>query len=67
MEIKYNLKELRLSNNETLTELSERVGISQPTLSRYERGTRKPKYEQVVKLANHFGVSVVCLTGTSNH
>lgn len=66
METNSILKELRLSNNETLTELSERVGISQPTLSRYERGTRKPKYEQVVKLANHFGVSVGYITGVSN-
>lgn len=65
METKDILKKLRNDKGETLSELSQKVGISQPTLSRYENGTRKPKYEQLKKLADHFNVSIAYLKGES--
>ncbi|MGY4736125.1 helix-turn-helix domain-containing protein [Weissella cibaria] len=67
METKDILKKLRNDKGETLSELSKRVGISQPTLSRYEKGDRKPKYEQLRKLADHFNVSVGYLQGLSDY
>lgn len=63
METKDVLKKLRNDKGETLSALSKQVGISQPTLSRYESGERKPKYEQLEKLADYFGVSVPYLRG----
>ena len=39
------IKELRNENAISLKELSEKTGISAPTLSRYETEKRKPKIE----------------------
>lgn len=60
------LKELRKSENVTLRQLSKIVGITQPTLSRYERGERNPKIEQMSALAKHFNVSVPYLQGITD-
>ncbi|UYY90714.1 helix-turn-helix domain-containing protein [Weissella confusa] len=66
METKDVLKKLRNDKGETLSALSKQVGISQPTLSRYESGDRKPKYEQLIKLADYYGVSVPYLQGATD-
>ncbi|MFR6558782.1 MAG: helix-turn-helix domain-containing protein, partial [Weissella confusa] len=66
METKDILKKLRNDKGETLSELSQKVGISQPTLSRYEKGTRKPKYDQLERLAAHFSVTIDYLAGKSD-
>ena len=58
-----NLKALRLQAGKTLKELSESTGISYSALSAYERGTRKPKYEQIETLANFFNVSASYIQG----
>lgn len=60
------LKELRKKENISLQTLSSLVDISFSSLSAYERGARKPKYEQLEKLANHFNVDVSYLIGESN-
>ncbi|WP_162257644.1 helix-turn-helix domain-containing protein, partial [Ligilactobacillus equi] len=60
------IKELRKKKGLTLKQLSEKVGISNPTLSRYEKGTRNPKIENWHKLANFFGVTVEYLQGQGN-
>lgn len=41
----------------TQTQLAEKVGIAQPTLSAILGGTRALTKEHIVALANHFGVS----------
>lgn len=66
METKDILKKLRNDKGETLSELSKKVGISQPTLSRYENGTRNPKYDQLERLASHYSVSIDYLTGKTD-
>lgn len=66
MEFKDRLRLLRKEQSLTLAELSKAVGISQPTLSRYESGDRKPKSEQLKSLANYFNVSIGYLTGVDN-
>lgn len=60
-----NLKKLRHQSGETLKQLSNDTGISYSALSAYERGVRKPKYEQLETLANHFNVSIAYLKGES--
>lgn len=60
------LKELRKLENITLRQLSKIVNITQPTLSRYERGERNPKVEQITALAKHFNVSVPYLQGITD-
>lgn len=63
---KKRLRELRKENNESLDNLSKNTGISVSALSRYERGERNPKFEQVVLLANHFNVDEGYLMGTQD-
>ncbi|MCS9991700.1 XRE family transcriptional regulator [Weissella confusa] len=58
-----NLKKLRLRAGKTLKEVSESTGISYSALSAYERGTRKPKYEQLETLAKFFHVTASYIQG----
>lgn len=57
------LRELRLKHGLTTTELGKEIGCSNPTITNYELGNRKPDPETLVKLANYFGVSVDYLLG----
>lgn len=52
------LKYLRMFNNMTFKELSERVGASQSTLSNIERGKNTPRVGLLFVIAQHFNVSV---------
>lgn len=58
-----NLKELRLSQNLTTTELGKIIGCSNPTITHYERGDREPSIDMLCKLADYFNVSVDYLIG----
>ena len=58
------LKELRLANGLTQKDLASEVGRT--TISEYESGKIVPKQEGLLKIANHFNVSVDYLTGVSN-
>lgn len=60
------IKELRLEKGLSQRKLSEETGISQQSLSFYEKGDRKPKIETWQKLADYFGVSVGYLQGVSD-
>ncbi|NGN69103.1 helix-turn-helix transcriptional regulator [Streptomyces sp. A7024] len=52
------LRALRSERQTTLTDLSERTGISVSTLSRLESGSRKPTLELLLPLAKAHGVSL---------
>ncbi|WP_419999131.1 helix-turn-helix domain-containing protein [Streptomyces boninensis] len=52
------LRALRGERQSTLTELSERTGISVSTLSRLESGSRRPTLELLLPLAKAHGVSL---------
>ena len=52
------LRELRLKRGLSQQELAKKVGISNQSISSYEKGVRKPKIEAWEKLADYFGVSV---------
>ena len=66
--IKFNirLKELRLANDETQKDLANAIEVGRTTISEYESGKIVPKQEGLLKIANHFNVSVDYLTGVSN-
>ncbi|CAK1249386.1 Predicted transcriptional regulator [Fructobacillus cardui] len=60
------IKELRLEHNLTLKELSEKTGISDVNLSRYERGIVSPRPNMWQKLADFFNVSLGYIQGTND-
>ena len=45
-------------------ELGKALGAGNVTISQYEKGTRKPDNEMLVKIANFFGVSIDYLLGS---
>ncbi len=47
-------------------ELAEKLGVSQQTISKYERGTREPDNETLVKLAEIFNCSIDYLLGKTD-
>ena len=60
------LKELRLEKGQTQKELATAIEVGRTTISEYESGKIVPKQEGLLRLANHFNVSVDYLTGVSN-
>lgn len=60
------LKELRLKHGYYQKEVCEKLDIAQNTLSGYENGTRKPKQEILIKLAEFYGVTTDYLLGQEN-
>ena len=64
--MKNRIKQLRQKNHLTLKEVSQKVGMANNTLSRYETGKREPKLETWQKLASFFHVSVPYLQGFIN-
>lgn len=57
------LKELRKESGLTLIELSEKIGVSTNTISRWERQERIPNLEHLVILSKFFQVSTDYLCG----
>lgn len=61
-----NIRNLRIDNDYTQTELAKLLGISQNTLSQYETGTLNYPVDILLKLADLYGVSVDYLLGRTN-
>jgi transcriptional regulator with XRE-family HTH domain len=57
------LKRIRAQRRVTLTDLSERTGISKSTLSRLENGQRRPSLELLLPLAQAYRVPIDDLVG----
>ena len=57
------LKRIRAQRGVTLTDLSERTGISKSTLSRLENGQRRPSLELLLPLAQAYRVPLDDLVG----
>lgn len=53
-----NLRVLRLTKNLTQFEVAYKLGISNCTLSRYERDIAMPNEQMLKKLADFYGVTV---------
>ena len=60
--IAQNLIELRKSKNLKQSELSEAIGYSDKTISRWENGTSVPDVATLIKLAEYYNVSLEDLT-----
>lgn len=57
------LKEIRLKRNMTQQEVADAIGCSAVVYQRYEKGTRQPSIEVLLRLADVFGVTVDYLLG----
>ncbi|HEY4543895.1 MAG TPA: helix-turn-helix transcriptional regulator [Tissierellaceae bacterium] len=60
------LRSLREQHKISQKDFAEILGVSNVVLSRYENGERKPDYDMLIKIAEHFDVSVDYLLGKSN-
>ena len=59
------IKFLRSQRGLTQTALAGVLGISKTMISSYESGIRKPSYENLMKIALYFGVSMDWLFGNA--
>lgn len=64
---KERLLEQRKLNKLTQTDVARHLGISQPSYIRYEQGRAEPSYENLVKLADLFDVSIDYLLGRTEY
>lgn len=64
--INTNIKKLRLSNNLTQEEFSEKIGISIQGLSNIERNRYQPNAETIDKICSTFDITPVELLILSN-
>ena len=60
------LKELRTAKKLTQKELAFELGVTTPTYTRWENGTREPKYNHLIKLSKLLEVSTDYLLGISD-
>ena len=61
------LYELRKERKETQETVAKMFGMTRATLCAYEKGKIVPPYDKVVRLAEHFGVSVDYLLGQTTN
>lgn len=57
------IRELRKTKDLTMKQFGALIGVSESTVSLYERGKREPDNVMLVKIADCFGVSVDYLLG----
>ncbi|MCM1235825.1 MAG: helix-turn-helix transcriptional regulator [Ruminococcus flavefaciens] len=63
------LKEFREQRGLSQTELAERVGLKQTTISQYESGSRRPNLSMAKKIADALGMTLddfACLSTFQN-
>jgi methanogenic corrinoid protein MtbC1 len=58
-----NIKRYRIQKNVSQKDLADILDVSQTTISHYEKGSRQPVIENLIKLANLFEVPVDQLVG----
>lgn len=66
MKLFERLKSLRAEKKITRRNLAKFLGIDNSTYGKYELGTREPKIETLVKLADYFDVSADYLLGRTD-
>jgi transcriptional regulator with XRE-family HTH domain len=64
--INKRLKELRKHFNKKQNDIAEYIGVARSTYTNYESGNKKPPYEQLIKIAEFYSVSVDYLLGRTN-
>ena len=60
------LKQLRMEKGLYQKEIANRIGVSRPTITQYETGTRTPDHETLQIIADYFAVSVDYLLGRTD-
>ena len=60
------IKELRKAKGISQTRLAMELNTTQNTISRYETGEREPGINELIAIADYFGVSVDYLIGRSD-
>ena len=66
MEFHIRLKELRQKAGEKQEEVASAVGCATRQYQRFEKGEQKPGFDNLWKLADHFGVTIDYLVGRSD-
>lgn len=64
--LKDRIKEERLNLGLNQNELASKLGLTNKSISRYEKGDRQPDYETLSKLADIFDCSIDYLLGRTN-
>jgi transcriptional regulator with XRE-family HTH domain len=59
----YEIRQRRKENTKTQTEIAQKTGIPQNTISWIEKGKGIPNIEQCIKLADYYHISVDELIG----
>ena len=62
-ELAKRLRALREKQREKQSSVASSIGITESTLSAYEKGTRKPSFDVLLKLAKYYSVSIDYLVG----
>ena len=57
------LKTLRIQNNMTQFQLSQKLGLTKSVISAYENGLRMPSYDVLIAISNIFRVTPDFLLG----
>ena len=60
------LKQLRLENNLTQETLAEKLQIVKSTITKYEKNTREPELEILIKIADFFETTTDYLLGRTD-
>lgn len=58
-----NLRKLRTEKKLSMQDVAEIIGLKEDTYGTYERGTRKPPLDVLIKLADFYGASTDYLLG----
>lgn len=58
MSFSKKIKELRIKNNLTQTDLGEKIYLSRTTISKYEQGKMEPNIDTIIELSNIFKISI---------
>ena len=59
-------KAARRMNHLKLNEAADKLGVSQPTLSSWESGRKTPTVDNLIKMADLYGVTTDFLLGRNN-
>lgn len=51
-------RSLRIASGATQRELAAKLDVTEGTLNRWERGHQRPSVEQLLGIADHFGVTL---------
>lgn len=60
------LKTLRIKNDMTQSQLSQKLGLTKSVISAYENGLRMPSYDVLIAIAKLFKVTTDYLLGIEN-